>query len=192
MKAYIREFFSHQVIQLLVILGAFGIVLTVKNFQGYRSLLFLGIGALIYAVAEYVVHRFLFHEYPNIFPSLYKKHMDHHREPNHIRYLFSPVHYDMIIYAVYVALLWGLFRDLTFVAPIVTGTIFFQFYYQWMHYAAHRPVVPRTPWGRWMKKKHLQHHFQDEHTWYGVSHPVLDYVMHTDEPKSKSKNHQSK
>lgn len=178
---FFREFFGNHVIQFISVLIVVGILLTVKFYQGYLTLLCLIAGALIYAIAEYFVHRYILHEFPKLFPTLYQGHMDHHRNPNDLKHMFSPVYYDMLIYFVYLTLLWLLFRNLSYIAPIATGTLLFQLYYQWMHYAAHRPVVPRTAWGRWMKKKHLLHHFQDEHTWYGVSHPVLDFMMHTDE-----------
>ncbi|WP_194166129.1 sterol desaturase family protein [Paenibacillus glucanolyticus] len=180
---FYREFLGNHVIQFVSFLSIVGILLTVKSFQGYLSLILLIAGALVYAFAEYIVHRYILHEFPKLFSALYREHVEHHRNPNDIKYLFSPVYYDFLIYFIYVTLLWSVFRDFSYIAPMATGTLLFQLYYQWMHYAAHRPVAPRTVWGRWMKKKHLLHHFQDEHTWYGVSHPTLDFVMQTDKSK---------
>lgn len=187
MKFYFREFFGNQAIQLLMFLSMMGVVLTGMYFQGYWTLLLLVAGALVYAVAEYFAHRFILHRFPKLVPFLYAAHQEHHRNPYDIKHLFSPLYLDVIIYCAYLALLWGIFRHPSHIAPIAAGTLLFQIYYQWMHYAAHRPVLPRTAWGRWMKKKHLFHHFHDEHTWYGVSHPVLDYVMRTN--KSKAVRH---
>lgn len=174
-----REFYTHSVIRFISALSIVGVTLCCYYFDGYATILALALGALVYAIAEYVVHRYLLHEFPRLLPVLYRGHAEHHRQPQEMKYLFSPVHYDILIYCVYIPLVWLLFRRISVVAPVVTGTLLFQLYYQWMHYAAHRPVVPRTAWGRWMKKKHLLHHYKDEYAWYGVSHPVLDYAMGT-------------
>jgi sterol desaturase/sphingolipid hydroxylase (fatty acid hydroxylase superfamily) len=41
--------------------------------------------------------------------------------------------------------------------------------------------------GRFLKRYHLKHHYNDEHTAYGVSTPLWDYVFGTipDELKGK-------
>jgi len=183
---YYREFFSSPVIRFVVAMSVVGILLTIIWFDGYSAIIALIAGALFYAVAEYFVHRFLLHEFPRLFPTLYKGHAAHHEHPRDLNHLFSPVHYDILIYCVYIPVVWLLVRQPSIVAAAVTGTLLFQLYYQWMHYVSHRPIVPRTAWGKWMKKRHLLHHYKDEHTWYGVSHPVLDYAMGTHKEKGQA------
>ncbi|ALS28743.1 fatty acid hydroxylase [Paenibacillus sp. 32O-W] len=184
--SHYREFFSSNLIRFVAGSSLLGVTLTCLYFDGFVTILALALGALVYAVAEYVVHRYVLHEFPRLMPTLYRGHVEHHKHPQELKYLFSPVHYDVLIYAVYIPLVWLMFRQFSVVVAVVTGTLLFQLYYQWMHYAAHRPVVPRTAWGRWMKKKHLLHHFKDEYAWYGVSHPVLDYVMGTDKEQDRA------
>ena len=174
-----REFFANNVIRFVISLSLVSVVLAVYYFDGYRSILAFIWGALFFAVAEYAVHRYLLHEYPKLFPSLHRGHQAHHDHPRDIRHLFSPVQYDILVYLVFILLLWLFFRDISVTSAVIAGTVSFQLYYQWMHYVAHRPIVPRTPWGKWMKKKHLLHHYKDEQIWYGVSHPVMDYLMGT-------------
>lgn len=183
MKRY-SEFLGNHVIKFVLLSSIVSILFTIMTFQSYMALVLIFLGAVVYAIAEYIVHRYILHEFPKLFPVLYKEHVKHHQDPNNIKYLFSPVYYDILIYTIYLSVLWILFHDLSYIAPMAAGTLVFQLYYQWMHYAAHRPVAPRTRWGRWMKKKHLLHHFQDEHTWYGVSHPTLDFMMQTDKSKA--------
>ncbi|GAB2674328.1 sterol desaturase family protein [Paenibacillus thermoaerophilus] len=177
--AYYREFLSNNVIRFVAGLSLLGAALTCLYFDGYVTILALVLGALVYAVAEYAAHRYLLHEFPKLAPALYRGHVEHHKHPQELKYLFSPVYYDVLIYSIYIPLVWLVFRQFSVTVAVVTGTLLFQLYYQWMHYAAHRPIVPRTAWGRWMKKKHLLHHYKDEYAWYGVSHPVLDYVLGT-------------
>lgn len=174
-----REFFTSNVIRFVAVSSLLGVTLSCLYFDCYVTILALALGALVYAVAEYVVHRYLLHEFPKLVPTLYRGHVEHHKHPQELKYLFSPVYYDVLIYSAYIPLVWLLFRQFSVVVAVVTGSLLFQLYYQWMHYAAHRPIVPRTAWGRWMKKKHLLHHYKDEYAWYGVSNPALDYVMGT-------------
>ena len=52
-------------------------------------------------------------------------------------------------------------------------------HYEWVHYVAHIPYVPRTRLGRLIKQYHLRHHFISEKHWFGVSNPALDGVFGT-------------
>jgi len=182
MAQYYREFLSSSMIRFVLLLGAASLVISVWRFEGTRTVVaFLG-GAVFFALAEYVAHRFLLHEFPKLIPALYQGHAKHHEHPNDFNHLFSPMWYDLLLYIGYFAVLWAVFRDFSLVMPIIAGTSLYQLYYQWMHYVSHRPITPITPWGKWMKKKHLLHHYMDEHSWYGVSHPALDYMMGTHKP----------
>jgi len=186
-----REFFFNPMILLIAAIFAVHSVLTILAWQGWLSLAGLLAGMLIYAVMEYLVHRFLMHRFPRVAPKIFEGHAMHHRHPNDVKYLFSGVPYDIAAYAVFYLILLALTRDFPLTFAVVAGTSLYQLYYQWMHYAAHRPIKPITPWGRWMKKKHLLHHFMDEQSWYGVSHPVLDVLLGTDNPRPKSEKRQS-
>lgn len=184
MQRYVKEFTSHPMIRFILVLAAVSLIASVFLFSGVRSVAAFAVGVLIYAVAEYIVHRYLLHEFPKLMPAMYEGHMKHHEHPSEFEHLFSPLRYDVAVYVIYTALLWVIFRDVSLVAAAVAGTSVYQLYYQWMHYAAHRPIKPLTPFGKWMKKKHLLHHFKDEHSWYGVSHPTMDYLMGTHKPGS--------
>lgn len=187
MARYYREFFSNPMIAFMVGLGCVALILTAIFPQGWMTLAYLLLGMAVYAVFEYLVHRFLLHEFPKLAPAMYRGHVEHHKQPNELEHLFSPLRYDAAAYGVYFVVLWAIARDWRTVVAIVAGTSLFQLYYQWMHYIAHRPITPVTPWGKWMRKKHLLHHFMDEGAWYGVSHPVLDYMLQTHKPESKKK-----
>ncbi len=52
-------------------------------------------------------------------------------------------------------------------------------WYEWVHYVAHIAYVPRTPFGRWIKKYHLWHHFKNERLWFGVTNPSMDFFGRT-------------
>ena len=174
-------------IQFLLLMAITSLILTTLNFEGIRTVFAALAGATVYAVAEYFVHYTLLHRFPKAIPSLYQAHEKHHQYPKELKYLFSPMWYDLVIYVVYFAILWAMFRNFPLVMAVIAGTSLYHLYYQWIHYISHRPVTPLTPWGKWLKKKHLLHHYKDEKAWFGVSHPVLDYLMGTHKPRS-SKN----
>ncbi|MBB6731053.1 sterol desaturase family protein [Cohnella zeiphila] len=188
MARYYREFFTNPMIAFMVALFVVATTLACVFYEGGRSVWGFVAGMAVYALFEYLVHRFLLHEFPKMAPAMYKGHVAHHDHPNDLEHLFSPLRYDAATHTGYFLVLWALTRDLKLVAAIMAGTALFQLYYQWMHYVAHRPITPITPWGRWMRKKHLLHHFMDDHAWYGVSHPALDIVMGTNKPQPKKKN----
>lgn len=186
MQTYVKEFTSHPMIRFILLLAAVSTVASAVTFSGWKTAAAFALGVLIYAVAEYVVHRYILHEFPRLIPVMYKGHAKHHEHPTEFAYLFSPLWYDVAVYAVYAAVLWAVLRDFRLVVAVIAGTSVYQVYYQWMHYVSHRPIKPLTRFGRWMKKKHLLHHYKDEHTWYGVSHPTMDYLMGTHRSASDS------
>lgn len=134
------------------------------------------VGMILFSINEYLVHRFLLHEFPRLLPKAYEGHVAHHKYPNEMKYIFGPIYYDVLIYAILYALMYLITRNLHLAAALAFGFNVFQVYYQWVHFISHRPIVPLFPWNRWLKRMHLLHHFKDEHLWYGVTHPYLDMI----------------
>lgn len=139
MQRYYREFFSRSKIQFLLLVATTSLILSNLNFEGMRTVFAFLAGAALYAVAEYVVHYALLHKFPNVVPPLYQGHMQHHRYPSEMKYLFGPTWYDMVIYTVYFILLWSAFRNFSLGMAVIAGSSLYHLYYQWMHYIAHRP-----------------------------------------------------
>jgi len=50
--------------------------------------------------------------------------------------------------------------------------------YDMIHFALHHHQQ-RTRFGRWLRELHMRHHFQDDHTGFGVSAPWWDVVFGT-------------
>jgi Fatty acid hydroxylase len=183
---YYKEFFGNGMIRFL--LGVMLVSGTMAGFtyHGLSTWLSVASGIGMFGVFEYITHRYLLHQFPQLAPKMYAGHEAHHKDPNNDKHLFGPVHYDIIGYAVVFLTLLALSRNFSYTSAAVLGSSLLQLYYQWMHFVSHRPVKLWTPWGKWMKKKHLLHHHQDDHSWYGVSNPVLDYVMGSTQPKRKA------
>jgi 4-hydroxysphinganine ceramide fatty acyl 2-hydroxylase len=138
------------------------------------------IGAAVFFVSEYTTHRFLFHAAPCKMPWLlrlqHRLHYDHHIDPPKLELLFLPLWFviptTLIYYGVYVAIT----RNPALALSLTVGSLCALLYYEWVHYVAHLPFNPITPFGRYVKKYHLWHHFKNERYWYGVTNPSMDFV----------------
>jgi 4-hydroxysphinganine ceramide fatty acyl 2-hydroxylase len=149
-------------------------------------------GALLFYLSEYSWHRFAFHAPPAPWGWMrrmqHRLHYDHHSEPSRLDLLFLPWWFLLPNLAGTAVLIW-LILGAGSVAPVMLGVLLAIFHYEWLHYVAHIPYQPRTPFGRWMKQYHLRHHFISEKLWFGVSNPTLDLLYRTyREPKGVEKS----
>jgi 4-hydroxysphinganine ceramide fatty acyl 2-hydroxylase len=140
------------------------------------------LGALLFYLSEYGMHRFAFHAPPLVWPRLrrlqHRLHYDHHAEPNRLDLLFLPLWFlvpNLAFAAALFALLFGTEAALSALLGMMLAIL----HYEWVHCVAHIPYQPRTRLGRWIKQYHLRHHFVSEKHWFGVSNPALDGVFGT-------------
>ena len=150
------------------------------------------LGALLFYLVEYGMHRFAFHASPLPWPALrhlqHRLHYDHHVEPGRLDLLFLPIWFLLPNLAI-AAGLFALVFGSQAAAPALLGMMLAILHYEWVHYVAHIPYQPRTRFGRWMKQYHLRHHFISEKLWFGVSNPSLDLLYRTwREPKAVEKS----
>lgn len=184
---YYAEFWSHPKIigvSVIIILNALVVWFTPGHAVTWWVIV---VGMLLFSINEYLVHRFLLHEFPRLLPKAYEGHVAHHEHPNDIHHIFGPIYYDLLIFGIIYVGMYLITHSLHIAAALALGFSIFQLYYQWIHFISHRPIIPLFPWARWLKRMHLLHHFKDEHLWYGVTHPYLDIMTGTYE-KVKRKN----
>ena len=143
----------------------------------------LAIGTLLFFQSEYTTHRYLLHAKPskNAFVHTLQRrlHYDHHVEPAKLELLFLPPWALFPAMALYTGLYAAITRNKDVTASLLLGNILGLLYYEWVHYVAHIPFKPVTPYGRWIKKYHLWHHFKNEKLWFGVTNPAGDYAAAT-------------
>ena len=146
----------------------------------------VAIGALVFFGSEYTTHRFLLHAPPQKHPFVrglqHRLHYDHHVRPAELGLLFLPLWFALPVIAVTAAIYWAVTRDAALTGALLLGSLLGLLYYEWVHYVAHIPFVPRTPFGRYVKKYHLWHHFKNETLWFGVTNPSMDFVGRTYRP----------
>jgi len=180
---YVKEFFLFPDISIMCVIFLISLGFLIPNLASLGPWIALVIGMVAYSAAEYFTHRFLFHirtpKNPFFLKMIKRLHYDHHASPNDLHLLFLPLWYSLPNMAIAGAAAYLISSSLVITLAFIDGVILFLLFYEWKHYIAHRPVTPLFPWGRWMKKVHLWHHFKNENYWYGVTNPVFDLALGT-------------
>lgn len=183
MRKYVIEFVTDA--RVLFIAAMWVVYLATAIATGWHgwSWCFAAAGVFVFFVVEYVIHRFVLHGLlSKLMPKAYEGHEYHHAHPTEMRYLLTPNAYNVpnhfLVWIVLMLLTQSVHRG----SAVMVGFTFLQLYYEWTHFVSHRPIVPLTRWGKWMKKYHLLHHFKYADGNYGVTNPLFDKLMGTDGP----------
>lgn len=136
----------------------------------------LALGALGWSLAEYALHRWVFHA-PRARTRLAVEHRKHHR----IEGYFTPAGKKAGAAAVVVGGLVG--SGLVFGAPGVAFAVGFTgayLAYEVLHRRLHvAPPVLGHKVGSWLRRHHLHHHFRNPASNHGVTSPLWDLVFGT-------------
>ncbi|MBI2712044.1 MAG: sterol desaturase family protein, partial [Bdellovibrio sp.] len=138
------------------------------------------VGIFSWTLAEYILHRFVFHiegKTPLTQRLHFLIHGLHHADPVDPTRLVMPPTASLFLGLV----LYSLFRlplGDTWVQPFFAGFLVGYLCYDYIHYAVHH-FNPKTPLGRFLKQSHMQHHYVDPESHWGVSSPLWDYVFGT-------------
>lgn len=181
---YVREFARDQRPLFISAVFAVDIVYAATD---YSNWMWLGVlsGLVFFFLIEYFIHRFILHGLMRkILPKAYEGHVQHHLKPAELKYLLTPNIYNVSGYVAVWFVTWLVTGHAAITAAFVAGVCLAQLNYEWTHFVSHRPIVPRTAMGRWMKKFHLLHHYMNENYWFGVTHPTMDALFHTSPDKT--------
>jgi len=179
------EFFSkvHPATPLIIYLPLIGASLYLAFARNELSVLttieLFGLGVVLWSLLEYIIHRFAFHHEPS--SKLGKQfhfivHGVHHDYPNDAKRLVMPPAVSVPLAVVFFVIFLAVFRTGTL--PVWAGFVFGYVCYDSIHYAIHHFPLKGRLWNR-LKQHHLRHHFHDDHTGFGVSSPLWDYVFGT-------------
>ena len=140
---------------------------------------FLG-GLLTWTVAEYFLHRYVFHwtkDTPRGRRIHFLLHGVHHDYPNDkdrlVMPLLTSVPLGLLFLALFELVLGRMWAD-PFFAGFTVGYLF----YDGTHYFVHH-FVPKGRWGKLLRRHHLTHHHADHDGGFGVSSPLWDLVFRT-------------
>jgi len=155
-------------------LGALGIVVGV------------GAGLLIWTLAEYTLHRFVFHFRPRApwqerLSFLF--HGVHHAQPRCKTRLVMPpavsLPLSLLFYGLFRLVIGGLIGAPTWIAPVFAGFTFGYLAYDLTHYATHHFRMQRG-YFRMVRRHHMLHHAKTPNQRFGVSSPLWDLVFGTE------------
>ena len=143
------------------------------------------IGLFLWTLAEYTLHRFVFH-YPARTPLgqriTYLFHGIHHAQPQCKTRLLMPPAVSIPLAALFYELFYLvsvlLLKTPYWINPLFSALLIGYLIYDLTHYAQHHFAM-RSGYPRFIKRYHMQHHYKTPNQRYGVSSPVWDYVFGT-------------
>jgi sterol desaturase/sphingolipid hydroxylase (fatty acid hydroxylase superfamily) len=177
---------THPVVPLLWGLPAAGYGLYVGFVDGrvMGSLLLFVVGILLWTLVEYVLHRFPMHRV--VKPGekrlpFFLMHGYHHEFPDDPMRLVAPVMASWtgaLIIGGMLYLTIGLWGGSPYWLQIIAGTIFGYVAYDSIHFYTHH-AKPKTAVGKFLRRYHMEHHYKDHDSHFGISSPLWDLVFGT-------------
>ena len=134
------------------------------------------LGAIGWTLAEYMLHRFVFHGRSARGPGA-KEHRRHHAQADY----FAPARQKAAAAVAAIAIVLPLssaFVGVASGAAFTLGFVAMYILYEILHRRAHTHP-PRNRYGRWRRKNHFAHHFADPRLAQGVTTPFWDNVFGT-------------
>ncbi len=144
------------------------------------SLIMLIVGLFMWNVFEYSFHRVAFHG--SAIPKKLKRyltngHRFHHRYPDKIDNLILPVSLTLPFSLISLFVVYSIFGEVN-ISWYYLGLVIGLYSYEFMHYAAHHMKI-KLKFFKYMKHRHLSHHFKNPKTKFMVSNPLFDYLLGT-------------
>ncbi|MEG3170597.1 sterol desaturase family protein [Sphingomonas sp. ZB1N12] len=137
-----------------------------------------------YPLVWYVLHRWVLHsrwmfKVPALAGMWKRIHYDHHIDPDRLEILFGALHTTLPTLLVVAALPgWLIGGTGGALAGFATGLLCTCFY-EFAHCVQHLGWKPRNRWLATLKKRHMEHHFHDEHGNFGITNFVWDRLFGT-------------
>jgi sterol desaturase/sphingolipid hydroxylase (fatty acid hydroxylase superfamily) len=145
----------------------------------------VALGALLWTLFEYVLHRFVFHWQPTTAVGRrfhFVSHGIHHLDPwDPTRLVFPPLA-GLVVAILIFGLIW-LATPLASALAVMAGVLAGYITYDMTHYFTHHGK-PRSRWGKFLKAYHLAHHHKHWDRMFGVSQPLWDVVFRTGRPRA--------
>ncbi|MCU0364508.1 MAG: sterol desaturase family protein [Ignavibacteriaceae bacterium] len=187
------EFFSrvHYTVPLYVyvpvILVLMYLSIFVYNISALNIFVLLVGGVAAWTLAEYLLHRFVFHhkaksEFGKKIHFIF--HGVHHDYPSDSKRLVMPPSVSIPLALLFFFVFRLIFGE-SLMMPFFSGFILGYLFYDISHYAIHHFNMHSKFWLA-IKNHHMLHHYQDEYKGYGVSSPFWDFIFGTTFDKKKN------
>lgn len=138
-------------------------------------------GVLVWTLAEYVLHRYVFHWYKDTAIGRrihFLLHGVHHDFPNDADRLVMPLLTSMPLAVIFYALYYFALGGVRLAEPFFAGFTIGYLAYDGTHYAVHH-FKQTSRIGKFVKRHHMLHHHADHSGGFGVSSPLWDFVFGT-------------
>lgn len=192
-KSDFLEFFTHihpaAVVVIWTPVVVYFIAKAIIGRTRYASPLYIplafAIGLIAWTLAEYVVHRFVFHFRPRTGWQeriSFLLHGVHHAQPRSKTRLVMPpvasIPLALVFYVLFYLVVGIVLGTAHWIAPLFSGFVAGYLVYDMFHYAMHHVSMRRGVW-RWLRRNLLYHHTQTPDLRFGVSSPLWDAVFGT-------------
>lgn len=177
------EYFSH--IHPITPVVVYVPVLLICAYYGFQRVPVLNgilayiVGILLWTLTEYIIHRWVFHYDPKTETGKkihFLVHGIHHDYPRDATRLVMPLLVSIPLATFFFYLF--MFSFGSYYLIIFSGFVLGYVSYDSIHYATHH-INLKGKFGSFLRSYHLRHHYEDEHTAYGVSTPLWDYIFRT-------------
>ena len=137
------------------------------------------LGLFSWTLVEYLLHRFAFHARGSLEYSISAQtHRSHHHDPQSKNHLVAPPSMAVAYFALYLGIAGVLVREISGASALAAGLAVGYLIYEQIHYSTHHRI-PKNRLMRILKKQHMQHHFHDGSSRFGVSSPLWDLIFGT-------------
>ncbi len=192
-RSDVLEFFTHispiTILAIWVPVLAVVMVLSIQRLSpgGRWDVLPAGLlaGAAIWTLAEYTLHRFLFHHRARSERGkrlMFLIHGIHHAQPQCKTRLVMPllisVPMAVILYAGFSLLIGRIIGAPLWVGPLFAGFLGGYIAYDMIHYSVHHFRITNRI-GQALRRNHMRHHYGESHLRFGISTTLWDHVFGT-------------
>lgn len=146
-----------------------------------HALICLASGLACWTLAEYSLHRWLYHahwERDEAVGPIQSWHQTHHADPDEPGYRVIPLRGSLPIYMMLLGATYLMTGDLLYAGLAITGMSLGYLAYEMIHGMAHH-WTPRSRLGRTLKRYHLIHHYAEPEHAFGITSPVWDLICRT-------------
>lgn len=145
----------------------------------------LVLGVILWTLAEYFLHRYLFHYEPTTERGekiFFLFHGVHHTQPQDKTRLVMPLPLSiplaLLFYGLFTLVLGRVLGLAPWINPTMAGFMIGYLVYDLTHYATHHFPM-RSRLGKYIKRHHMIHHYKEPDARFGVSSPLWDVVFRT-------------
>ena len=175
LKELVVAYFQYYSIQAYLLLATISIAIAIWNPPTLAQGILAWVAAtVIYPLVWYILHRWVLHSQwmyksPLTARTWKRIHYDHHQDPNHLEVLFGALYTTLPTIAIATIPAGWLIGGVGGAAVCFAAGLLITCFYEFMHCIQHLAYKPKNRLAVEMKRRHMAHHFHDEHGNFGIT-----------------------